>query len=277
MTLFSGATPAVTPVFVGGAPRTGTTVLHALICTGPRVNDYIAECTYLAGLMACYDDCLGLFDVHTKYYFDDLSAFAEFHAGMVETFLVKAWERTGKPELLALKSPILTLYFHHLARLLPGAKFVVSVREPRDAILSRVEVAQRKGDVAPDDALHAACLEYAAIYRAVLDNIDAFGDRILFVDYAGLVRDEGELTRISGFVDTVHPAAIWSGGLTHPGDHTDTEWATPLYGERMSPASVGRFEGKLSGPMLQTISDLCGDVEERLRTLQTLRAMQRAA
>ncbi len=34
------------PLFVGGAPRSGTTMLHGLICASRHCNHYIGESSY---------------------------------------------------------------------------------------------------------------------------------------------------------------------------------------------------------------------------------------
>src|SRR5882762_181655 len=90
-------------IFIGGAPRTGTTVLHALICTAPRVNDYIAECSYFSAFMQPYTVGLDTFHQHTKAYFKSREEFQKFHASMLEVVLSEIWATTGKPDILALK------------------------------------------------------------------------------------------------------------------------------------------------------------------------------
>jgi hypothetical protein len=251
-------------VFVGGAPRSGTTLLHALICTGQRVNDFVAECTYLTNLMTTHRDSVALFDVHGKYYFNDIDDLDRFHAGIVEKFVRRTWERLGRPEILSLKSPILTYYFHDLAKMIPSAKFVISVRNSRDAVLSRVEVERRRNNTVTEQDVFNACAEYNAIYTNILDHKDAFSDRILYVAYSRLVRGNVEHDRISAFVDQVNPQEIWHSSITDIRNHKDNEWATDLLGEQISQASDERYRSVLDDAMLDRISDLCGNVEQRL-------------
>ena len=251
-------------VFVGGAPRSGTTLLHTLICTGRRVNDFIAECTYLTSLMSMYSDSVALFDTHGKYYFDDVDELGEFHADIVGKFIRRTWEKLGRLEILCLKSPILTYYFHNLAKMIPSAKFVVSVRNPRDAVLSRVEVERRRNNTTTEQDVCNACLEYNQIYTDILEHKHAFSGRLLYVDYSCLVRGNSEYDRISAFVDRVNPREIWRSSITDIRNHKDNEWATNLLGEQISQTSDERYRGVLNNSMLNRISELCGDIEQRL-------------
>lgn len=41
-------------VFVGGAPRSGTTVTHALLCTSRRTNTYCPEISYVTPILTAY-------------------------------------------------------------------------------------------------------------------------------------------------------------------------------------------------------------------------------
>lgn len=252
-------------VFVGGAPRSGTTLLHALICTGRRANDFIAECTYLTGLMAMHSDSVALFETHGKYYFDNVEELDKFHAKTVETFIQRTWEHVGKPEILVLKSPILSYFFHTLARMIPSASFVVSVRNARDAVLSRVEVDCRINNAVTDQDIHRACLEYNQIYTNILEHEHAFS-RLMFVEYSRLVRGGSEYDRVSAFVDQIYPEEVWRSSITDIQNHRDNEWATDLLGEGVSSASDERHRGVRDQAMLDKISDLCGDVEQRLFT-----------
>lgn len=251
-------------VFVGGAPRSGTTLLHALICTGHRVNDFVAECTYLTSLMLVHNETVALFDTHGKYYFSDLNELNTFHYAIVDKFIGKTWGRVGRPKILCLKSPILTCHFHNLAEMIPAAKFVVCVRNARDAVMSRVEVERRRNNATTEQDVHNACLEYNRIYASILDHKHVFSDRLLYVDYSRLVHGAGEYDSISAFVDQVNPQELWRSSITDIRNHKNNEWATLLLGEQISDSSDAKYRDGLDDATLNTISELCGDIEQRL-------------
>jgi hypothetical protein len=254
------------PIFVAGAPRTGTTLLHALICTSPDVNDYIAECSYFSALLNPYIAALDTFDVHTKFYFDSKHALRDFHASILEIALKKIWTRTFEPKILALKDPVLTDNLHVLADLIPDARFAVTVRDPRDATLSVVMGLRRMNSNSTDtERLRVACDQYNRMYGAVLANKATFGDRLIFVEYNSLVRG-GELEKLSALgISSIRPDELWVSRTTDlRGSGVDDPWWSPLYGKDMSTAAIGRYAGSLGRDQVDLIRGACADTAARL-------------
>lgn len=254
------------PIFVAGAPRTGTTLLHALICTSPDVNDYIAECSYLSALINPYTAALSTFDVHTKFYFDSTRDLRDFHASILETVLKRIWTRTFEPKILALKDPLLTDNLHVLADLIPDARFAVTVRDPRDATLSVVRGLRRMIPSSTDtERLRLACDQYNRMYRAVLANKAMFGDRLIFVEYNSLVRG-GELEKLSAWeISGIRPEELWVSRITDlRGSGGDDPWWSPLYGKAMSTAGIGRYAGSLGPDQVDLIRGACADTAAQL-------------
>jgi hypothetical protein len=208
---------------------------------------------------------LKAFDVHTKHYFGSPTAFQEFHRSVLEYVLQKFWMATGSPEILALKDPLLTIHFPHLAQLLPEARFIVTVRDPRDAVLSLCEVLQRLNPGSNlADHLVDACTQYASIYGAILDSREKFENRLLLVDYNQLVRGK-ELEKLLAFgIGGLSPENIWQSSLTNVNEYAGGEWWSKLYGQPISDQSVGRYASKLSEELLSTIQNMCGAVFDRL-------------
>ena len=116
-------------IFVLGAERSGTTVLHALLCTSDEVNPYVAECTYFSHLLRAFPPVWQYFDVHAHSYFGARSEFLEYHSNLLRMVLADTWRHLGCPRVMALKDPLLTRQVGVLAMLLPGSRFVVSVRD----------------------------------------------------------------------------------------------------------------------------------------------------
>jgi hypothetical protein len=116
----------VKPLFVGGSWRSGTTLLHALICTSGRTNDYIGECSYFSALTHALSQGLVSYTFHTRYYFASREEFIAHHASILRDELQRVWERTGRSAVLALKDPLLTPRFPLLASTLPEARRNVS-------------------------------------------------------------------------------------------------------------------------------------------------------
>tara|TARA_Y100001934_G_scaffold179436_1_gene212227 strand:- start:294 stop:773 length:480 start_codon:yes stop_codon:yes gene_type:complete len=126
------------PIFVGGYLKCGTPVLAAMLCSGNDVNPMIGEVIHLNGIVTNYHASLELFDLHSRNYFEDREQLNEFCAAETVRFLEMTHAFFGNPKFLVLKHPFLTRLFTYLHQLLPEAKFVISLRDPRDHVASAV-------------------------------------------------------------------------------------------------------------------------------------------
>ena len=88
--------------------------------------------------MTNYHASLELFDLHSRNYFEDREQLNEFCAAETVRFLEMTHAFFGNPKFLVLKHPFLTRLFTYLHQLLPEAKFVISLRDPRDHVASAV-------------------------------------------------------------------------------------------------------------------------------------------
>jgi Sulfotransferase family len=258
-----------TPLFVAGAPRSGTTILHAIVCASEKTNGYITECSYFTAFMHPLLIGLNTFDVHTKHYFASRDALIQNHSDVLNNELSKIWVKTGRPEVLALKDPMLTPLIPHLAEPLPQAKFVVSVRDPRATISSRIEVAKREtqeNEIA-DDQVRRFCDEYVHMYGTVANHLPTLGDRILIVDYRDVVHGAA-FDKLTAFgVGRIDTNRIWSNTIANPTRSSSDVWATALHGKMPSVASIDRYREHLDSRTEKVILDICGPVARALGAL----------
>lgn len=256
------------PYFVTGAPRTGTTILHALICTDQSVNDYIAESSYFTALLRAFAAGWANFDTHTYAYFSgDRQAFGRYHSQLLRAVLHDIWQQVGRPKKLALKDPLLSRQIGNLAQLIPESKYVLSIRDARDVVASRVTVA-RKGN--PDAVITAAeiagfCKEFNASYAPLINAPDIFARRALLVPYEGLSRS-GDLTAVDSFMGIrCQPDHVWQSKLTDINrPASKTEWHTEQYGRPLNAESIGNYAGILTPQQVQAVLDQCGPVMRQL-------------
>lgn len=254
------------PVFVGGPPRSGTTILHAMICSSDKSNGFINECSYFTAFMHPLQIGLNTFEAHTRHYFDSREALIRNHAGILESELGKIWVRTGKPEILALKDPMLTPLFPLLGETLSYAKFVVSVRDPRATISSRIEVTEREhpGVAVTDQQVEAFCREYVHMYGMIANARAMLGERLCLVDYRDVAGGRA-LDQLTAFgLGTLDSERIWAEPISNPREYAGDVWATDLHGRQPSLDSVERFRQHLSLAVEQRIMDMCGPIAREL-------------
>lgn len=265
---FSGKTDLTfESYFVTGAPRTGTTILHALVCTDESVNDYIAEISYFTALVRAFTAGWTAFDTHTYAYFSDRQEFGRYHSQLLRAVLHDIWRHVGRPKKLVLKDPVLSRLVGNLAQLIPESKYLLSIRDARDVIASRVTVA-RKGSpgavISDADILHF-CKEFNASYAPLINAPDIFAGRALLVPYEGLSRS-GDLSAVEAFMGiTCHPEKVWQSRLTdinHPA--SNTEWRTEQYGRPLNADSIGNYASILTPQQVQIVLNQCGPVMRQL-------------
>ncbi|GJH02911.1 sulfotransferase [Paraburkholderia terrae] len=251
-----------TPLFVAGAPRSGTTILHAIVCASRKTNGYINECSYFTGLLHPLLVGLDTFDVHTKHYFPSREAFTVHHAEVLRNELHRIWQYTGSHEILALKDPMLTPLIPHVAKVLPETRFIVSVRDPRATISSRIEVLKREtqGRVVTDAQIQAFCAEYVHMYGTIANSLSDLEGRLLLVDYRDVVNGQ-VFEKLAEFdLGNIDAEAIWADTIADPTPPANDPWATSLHGKKPSVASVYRYREVLDDRTEQLIMYACGPI-----------------
>ncbi|QEX23602.1 hypothetical protein FRZ61_35400 [Hypericibacter adhaerens] len=131
-------------LFVGGCMRSGTTLVQRILCAAPGVNPAIAECQYLTDLLAAHRQGEKRFELFLSDYFESETAFEAFGRETLQRFLAAVSARYPEARQLVLKNPELAYHFSIAAKLLPQARFVLVVRDPRDIIASMLQVADRQ-------------------------------------------------------------------------------------------------------------------------------------
>jgi hypothetical protein len=226
--------------------------------------------------MAAYAAGSADFEFSLEHYFDNPESFAAFHGAWIRDFLARTLARYRPAESLVLKEPHLTLYFPALAELLPEAKFVVMVRDPRDAIASMRDVGQRLAAAGSGHTLAQANLQrlvrqFRSFYRPCLRHEhDCLEGRLRFVRYEDVVSRPAdviaELAAFTGLnLDQADPAEPWK-RLLRPMNaphERQKPWRTPLHGGPLVADSVGRYRKVLSPKEVQAINRALGKFCER--------------
>ncbi|MBS0361099.1 MAG: sulfotransferase [Proteobacteria bacterium] len=245
-------------VFVGGAPRSGTTVTHALLCTAPRVSPYNQEISFFRGIPQSYRLGQLAWKEHTSTFFGEPEEFRRTMRETADVPLRRIWQALGETPILCVKDPLLTPFFHDLRALYPEeARFVVVVRHPYDVVRSRQEVHERGGAAQAFDPGQAAMVarEYMATYRAILSQ--SFGGRLFMFKYEDLNSQQIQmgLAQFIG-VEKLNPGAMWGDAPEADSD----PWGSPKYNK---PIDLSPRLAPLAPELAQATKAICGPMMER--------------
>ncbi|MFI0396779.1 sulfotransferase [Paracoccus jiaweipingae] len=212
-------------LFVIGVPRSGTSVLHALICTASATSPYTGEASYLRMMLGVYPRALGLFDMHTRYVFDTRDTLQHFHADIMRQVENAYWIAVGRPDILVLKDPMMTLLAPVLREIMPKTQMVLMLRHPADVIASRLLVQDRLGVPRDPQRLIA---EHNDMLGVVLDQWEAVKPTVL--TYPMLSAPKlSEIKKRLGIAD-ISSEKLWKKAVKKYPEDGQSAWMTPLYG-----------------------------------------------
>ncbi|PKO57182.1 MAG: hypothetical protein CVU19_01705 [Betaproteobacteria bacterium HGW-Betaproteobacteria-13] len=262
-------------IIVAGCMRSGTTALQSLVCSTDATNPLIPECDFLIELTMLFKRNKEDFEQRRlRPYFGSEKQLQQYIGNMIEQFLDITRENFHPATKLALKNPELTPFLPLLHRLLPKARFVVSIRDPRDTIASIVDVADRlaaRGQnlyvVGNGRDIQAAANYFNAIYAPILQANDTPGS---FRDALIMVRYEDLCSPRQSVVDAVaahcglnlaqyDPDREWRRAM----EIDRTAWGTPLWGKGVSGDSVGRYDRVLTPEEIAVIEITCAPFMRR--------------
>ncbi|MCJ9430776.1 sulfotransferase family protein [Kordiimonas marina] len=188
-------------VFVGGAQRSGTTLLATLLCAGPETNEYLGECGGLRSLLETFKFMRGRFPDEGINYFQSLPALDSYFRSTLESFFTLVLATQAPARRLVMKEPHMTLFFPHIYHLFPDSRFVLIKRDPRDVVVSMLKVGERMAAKGHSHLFNAGNVAEIAknirgFYQPVFGAADrnpAFAARCTWVQYETLVTNPEEV------------------------------------------------------------------------------------
>lgn len=179
--------------FIGGSQGAGVAALQALLSvdTGCQV---LPDTAYFRSLIEAYRAGKQELEQAIRPCFGTSMAFRRFNAELMRRFLASCASRQPETHHQLIKDPALTRHFPELFELLPDARFILVVRDPRDLVAGLLE---------PDESLRAAgvthifqrrrlmplCRQLRGEYQPALRcELSGFRQRLSVVRYEDLVR-----------------------------------------------------------------------------------------
>jgi hypothetical protein len=248
-------------IFVGGAPRSGTTVTHALLCTSSRTNRYHPEISYIRPLVNSFVVGTQNYEGHTSSFFAKPEEFANHCRSLIGQAMNRLAWVLGSPEVLTVKDPLLTTLFPWLRRLFGDrVRFVTVVRNPYNVVRSRQEVMERAGQTFTEAAAAETAREYVASYAHIdLPQMQSSTHVLRYEDLMDPATLEA-LRAFTGFAD-LSPHDVWGERRGETGGAAVKDpWFSPKY---MAPINTESRLSPLEPRFMQVVDRICGPLMDR--------------
>ena len=111
-------------------------MMQGIVCSDRKAFPVTRECTYLSKLLKVYKSEKDIWPLHPYDYFDSRQHFRAYHRRIIVNYMNYIRSRWGGG-MIVQKQPVMVKCFPELLELIPSSKFLVMVRDPRDAIASQ--------------------------------------------------------------------------------------------------------------------------------------------
>lgn len=246
-------------VFVGGTGRSGTTLMHKILCSNPEVAGG-AEFDHLYHFMLQRRRMQGVKGMARQAGYYDPARLDAAWRGFVLELLGKVLTTKPGAGWIAEKTPSNVAVIGDLLALFPQARFIAMVRDGRDVVASHLQIRARLK--ASDPGIARRWLrefdvrEVGRVWKTNIDQIDravadaAIGDRVLVVRFERLVSDpESEIRRVCDFAGLAFdhamlmPEQLDASQTGHAANIDGIWYDTRQFAQRISQASIGKWAG----------------------------------
>lgn len=253
-------------IIVGGAPRSGTTMFQSMMDSHPLVHGG-PEFDHLRDIVRLRQELTRGLESGRISLFVTQQQIDDAMGQLIESLLLPLAERHGKTHLSE-KTPMNVLEFKDLMTILPGARFVHVVRDPRAVFMSMVNVGQRldAGGYSRPEFISGTEHTVAYITRCVTAGVAACEsalDRAITIRYEDLLsRTEYIMTRALRALGLPEDKAV-----AHPADYPHEneqllkDGSDPWAGGRTKftnpePENLDKWRKGLSDKDIQSLNEL---------------------
>ncbi|HEY5806572.1 MAG TPA: sulfotransferase [Povalibacter sp.] len=249
------------PIFIGGVPRSGTTLLRVILDSHPQIfcGTELRVVHALANLWSAATEHGQ--ELLTRAYGADDQHVRDVFAELILSFLRPAWVASGKSRV-AEKTPSNLLAFPALRSLFPDSPLVHVIRDVRDVVASRLE-RDRAADPAADSnalaALRAREWVQAMTIRSTMLTQAELARRYFEVRYEDLVSSpETVLIPLFAFLGESFDPVVLSFHRIERNVSGSEEWSAESVRRSIFTSSQGRWRRDLTPQEQQAVLDEAG-------------------
>ncbi len=250
-----------TPVFVSGAPRSGTTVCHSLICTSNEVNDYVPESSYLTGIMDNFEKGVN-FPIHNDDLFGSRQNLTNYGIEEISNLLTYLWMRLETPKILCLKDPLMIKHFNWIHKVFPNVKYVITIRSPDETISSKITVEKKLGNNINEDLISLVSKELLGYLQLILKLQETISERLILISYDSIL-DLSAIEKLKKLKEGIDfsPGNIWKSKFVE-NVQRPSPWITPKYGSGLE--NIEKSSLVLSPKEIDIVNSICYETYSKI-------------
>lgn len=247
-------------ILIGGAPRSGTTLLRAIIGAssnifcGPELRVIPSLCTLRDNIAGASADAL------SKGYGVSAAQLDAATAKTVSAFLTPATQNAGSRRV-AEKTPTNALHFPTLRRLFPKAYLISIVRDGRDVVSSLLQMNWRDDRTGERMPATTCPRSAAALWAASVanDNHMIGDERFYSLRYEDLVRSPAaEIAKLFAFLGEPTPNLALYHDRAFDALAGENEASAARVAEPIDTTAIGRWRRELADDQLESVTAAAG-------------------
>lgn len=253
---------------IGGAQRSGTTLLQTLVCNHLSAAPLLSEAHILFRLLETYG--LAKKDGEkTADFYADVEGLRRFYRQIVDLHLADLATRHAALDQFVLKDPNFARLLPDLKELLPSARLLVTMRDPRDIAASFVQIGLRERALGrevknyTDRNIDFFCKKIKQAYQPLIDD-PALTDQVLLIRYEALARTPDEvMAMVLAGVNGAAPAMARDLNTMRwldPEKRHKASWISPLEEGPPSAANIGAYRTTLTTEETAKVQDRCAEI-----------------
>lgn len=258
--------------FVVGPPRCGSTLAYNILCSDTRTNEALNENHLLMQLSSLYQFSKQRLQIEEGHFFSNEDEVKELFTKYSNMFIEHLGGKYPDASILLLKSITLSAAAHILIEIMPDANFCLCVRDPRDIVVSMIEVGvkqQKQGinNQFPRDISLLSKTILQSYYPFVVLRPQKLISKTVVAKYEEITQNPTNAIK-----QLEEKMVLDLSGYNHekkwPRTATDIEsrnqrgdpFFTDKWGKPISNSSVGKYKQVLSRSEIETIETICAPI-----------------